>query len=121
MTGQRPDRRTDTLKELGGRLDAWRTERNEKQKIVKWRFTIEDARIKQHRIPMPFGASAVNNITDDMLKDKPSLDAVFPDFFRFVKDTVIISHNAPIVSCTLIATGHIPLKQLSFDMRGILP
>ncbi|MDR2784047.1 MAG: 3'-5' exonuclease [Treponema sp.] len=46
-------------------------------------------------IPMPFNAGAVNNITDDMLKDKLSLDAVFPDFLRFVKDTVIVAHNAP--------------------------
>ncbi|MDR2793924.1 MAG: 3'-5' exonuclease [Treponema sp.] len=46
-------------------------------------------------IPMPFGAGAVNNITDDMLKDKPSLDAVFPDFLRFIKDAVIVAHNAP--------------------------
>jgi DNA polymerase-3 subunit epsilon len=45
-------------------------------------------------ILMPFSANAVNNITDDMLKDKPPLDAVLPDFLRFVKNTVIIAHNA---------------------------
>ncbi|MDR0374312.1 MAG: 3'-5' exonuclease [Treponema sp.] len=46
-------------------------------------------------VPMPFGASAVNNITDDMLKDKPPLDAVFPDFLRFINNAIVIAHNAP--------------------------
>jgi DNA polymerase-3 subunit epsilon len=45
-------------------------------------------------IPMPPGAGAVNHITDAMLKDKPSLDTVLPDFLRFIKDTVVIAHNA---------------------------
>jgi DNA polymerase-3 subunit epsilon len=55
-------------------------------------------------ISMPFGAGAVNNITDDMLKDKPPLDAVFPDFLRFIKDTVIIAYNAPF-DCGFINEG----------------
>jgi DNA polymerase-3 subunit epsilon len=46
-------------------------------------------------IPMPEGAGRVNGITDEMLAGKPSLETVFPDFLRLVKDTVIIAHNAP--------------------------
>ncbi|MDR2445875.1 MAG: 3'-5' exonuclease [Treponema sp.] len=54
--------------------------------------------------PMPSGASAVNNITDDMLKDKPFLDAVFPDFLRFINDAVVVAHNAPF-DCGFINEG----------------
>jgi DNA polymerase-3 subunit epsilon len=46
-------------------------------------------------IPMPPEAGRVNNITDAMLAGKPSLETVFPDFLRLVKNTVIIAHNAP--------------------------
>ncbi|GHT63649.1 DNA polymerase III subunit epsilon [Spirochaetia bacterium] len=46
-------------------------------------------------IPMPEAAGRVNNITDKMLAGQPSLEAVFPDFLRLIKDTVIIAHNAP--------------------------
>lgn len=46
-------------------------------------------------VPMPPGASRVNNITDAMLKNKPALGAVLPDFLSFIKDTVLIAHNAP--------------------------
>ncbi|MDR0556820.1 MAG: 3'-5' exonuclease [Treponema sp.] len=55
-------------------------------------------------VSIPAGASAVNNITDDMLKDKPSLDAVFPDFLRFINDAVVIAHNAPF-DCGFINEG----------------
>jgi hypothetical protein len=48
MTSQYLDRRIDTLEKPGGELEAWQIDRNEKQKIVKWQFTAEDARIKLH-------------------------------------------------------------------------
>jgi DNA polymerase-3 subunit epsilon len=46
-------------------------------------------------IPMPEEAGRVNGITGEMLAGKPSLEQVFPDFLRVVKNTVIIAHNAP--------------------------
>jgi DNA polymerase-3 subunit epsilon len=46
-------------------------------------------------IPMPEEAGRVNGITSEMLAGKPSLEQVFPDFLRVVKDTVIIAHNTP--------------------------
>lgn len=45
-------------------------------------------------IPMPFSASKVNHITDEMLKGKPSLKDVLPDFLRFIEDATVIAHNA---------------------------
>jgi len=46
-------------------------------------------------IPMPGEAGKVNNITDEMLRGKPSLDAVLPDFLYFIKNTTLAAHNAP--------------------------
>ena len=46
-------------------------------------------------IPMPAEAARVNNITDRMLVDKPSLDEVYPDFQLFVRNSVLTAHNAP--------------------------
>jgi DNA polymerase-3 subunit epsilon len=45
-------------------------------------------------ISMPFAASQVNHITDEMLKDKASLEDVLPDFIRFIDDTILIAHNS---------------------------
>jgi DNA polymerase-3 subunit epsilon len=46
-------------------------------------------------VPMPPEAGRVNGITDAMLAGKPPLESALPDFFRFVKDSVIVAHNAP--------------------------
>jgi hypothetical protein len=50
MTSQCLDRRIDPLEKLSRDLEAWQRERNEKQKIVRWQFTMEDARIKLHSL-----------------------------------------------------------------------
>jgi DNA polymerase-3 subunit epsilon len=46
-------------------------------------------------IPMPPEAGRVNNITDEMLAGQPSIEKVFPDFLRLIRDSVVIAHNAP--------------------------
>jgi hypothetical protein len=48
MTSQCLGRRTGTLEKLSAELEAWQLDRNTKQKIVRWQFTMEDARIKLH-------------------------------------------------------------------------
>jgi DNA polymerase-3 subunit epsilon len=45
-------------------------------------------------IPMPEAALRVNGISDEMLAGKPPLEAVLPEFLRFVKDAVLVAHNA---------------------------
>lgn len=42
---------------------------------------------------IPKGASAVNRITDDMVKDAPTIETVIPDFLQFVGNDVIIGYN----------------------------
>jgi DNA polymerase-3 subunit epsilon len=45
-------------------------------------------------IPMPYAASQVNHITDEMLKDKPALKDVLPDFIRFIDGAILMAHNS---------------------------
>ena len=44
--------------------------------------------------PMPPAATAINGITDDMLKDQPSIEEVLPLFASFCKQSVLVAHNA---------------------------
>lgn len=46
-------------------------------------------------IPIPPDASAVNGITDDMLRGKPSVAEVLGDFADFCGDLPLVAHNAP--------------------------
>ena len=45
-------------------------------------------------IPMPAAATKVNHITDEMLKNSPSIKHVLPDFLKFVDGDVLAAHNA---------------------------
>jgi len=44
-------------------------------------------------MPMPLDAMLINNITDSMLRDAPSIKKVLPAFFRFVGSDILVGHN----------------------------
>ena len=44
-------------------------------------------------MPIPFDASDVNGITDDMVKDAPTFDVVLNDFIAFIEDYPLVGHN----------------------------
>ena len=46
-------------------------------------------------MPMPAEAARVNKISDEMLKGKPTINEVLPDFFYFINGAALIAHNAP--------------------------
>jgi DNA polymerase-3 subunit epsilon len=46
-------------------------------------------------IPIPAEASAVNGITDDMLRGKPKILDVLGEFAEFCGDLPLVAHNAP--------------------------
>ena len=43
--------------------------------------------------PISYGASMVNGITDDMLVDAPTFNAVLSDFIEFIEDLPLVGHN----------------------------
>lgn len=56
--------------------------------------------------PIPQSASAIHNITDDMVKSAPPIAEILPAFLDFCRDSVIVAHNA-----------RFDLKFLSFAMN----
>ncbi len=46
-------------------------------------------------VPIPPDASAVNGITDDMLRGKPRIADVLAEFAGFCGDLPVVAHNAP--------------------------
>ncbi len=45
--------------------------------------------------PIPPGASAVNGISDAMVKGKPKIESVLESFAEFCADDIMVAHNAP--------------------------
>lgn len=43
--------------------------------------------------PIPYGATAVNGITDEMVEDEPELLPVLSDFIDFIEDDILVGHN----------------------------
>lgn len=43
--------------------------------------------------PIPYRASLVNGITDDMVRNAPPFSRVLADFFEFVANDVLVGHN----------------------------
>ncbi|MBO5426088.1 MAG: topoisomerase DNA-binding C4 zinc finger domain-containing protein [Lachnospiraceae bacterium] len=43
--------------------------------------------------PISPGATAVNGITDDMVKNEPTLDIVLPQFNEFIEEYILVGHN----------------------------
>lgn len=46
-------------------------------------------------MPISPGAFAVNGITDEMVREKPTIEQILPEFIDFVDEAVPIAHNAP--------------------------
>lgn len=44
--------------------------------------------------PIPSRVVEVTNITDDMVKDAETIEKVFPKMLDFIKDSVLVAHNA---------------------------
>ena len=43
---------------------------------------------------IPYWATKVHEITDDMVKDKPTFKDIYPEFQKFIAGSVLMAHNA---------------------------
>ncbi len=75
----------------GDKIVAIGAVRIEKEKILK--EAIFHTLVNPER-PIPPLATKIHGITDEMVKDKPTLREVLPKFLIFCKDTVLVAHNA---------------------------
>ena len=44
--------------------------------------------------PIPWAASRIHGITDEMVFEAPSIDKVLPSFFQFIQGAIPVAHNA---------------------------
>lgn len=43
--------------------------------------------------PIPYGATKVNGISNEMVKNEPALEVVFPQFMEFIGEDILVGHN----------------------------
>ena len=64
-------------------------------------------------------ASAINGITDEMVKDSPMFDEVYPSIIEIFSDAVLVAHNAKFdigfLSAAFNNFGFPPLKNIVLD------
>ena len=62
-------------------------------KIVKGQITEVFSTFVNPQGHIDDDATLKNNITDDMVKDAPVFNQVFPDFFKFIDGAILVAHN----------------------------
>lgn len=50
LSNQSLNRRIDSITEVRRQVGAWENERNNKEVLINWRFTTDDARIKLKKL-----------------------------------------------------------------------
>lgn len=43
--------------------------------------------------PIPYGATKVNGISNEMVENEPALEVVFPQFMEFIGEDILVGHN----------------------------
>ena len=46
------------------------------------------------KVPIPERIVELTGINDELVKDSPTLDKIYPDFYKFIENTVFVAHNA---------------------------
>jgi DNA polymerase-3 subunit epsilon len=46
-------------------------------------------------VPVPYVVQAIHGITDEMLAGQPRPEEALPRFARFIRESVLVAHNAP--------------------------
>lgn len=62
-------------------------------KVVGGKVTDKFSSLVNPGRPIPYRATKVNGISNEMVADEPVLDMVFPDFMEFIGEDVLVGHN----------------------------
>ena len=62
-------------------------------RVVSGEITGEFSTLVNPGRPIPFYATEVNGITDDMVADAPDFETALSDFLEFIGDAVLVGHN----------------------------
>ena len=62
-------------------------------KVRNGKVDSEISTLVNPEMSIPFWASEVNGINDDMVKDAPVFEVVLKDFLEFIGDDVLVGHN----------------------------
>lgn len=62
-------------------------------KVVKRQITDTFSRLVNPKRPIPYYATAVNGITDEMVAGEPGIKEILPEFFAFIGDEILVGHN----------------------------
>ncbi len=69
--------------------------------------------------PIPPEIYSINGINDEMVKDSPRFEEVYPSILRCFEDSVLVAHNAnfdvKFLACTFQKHGYAPLGNLILD------
>ncbi len=70
-------------------------------------------------LPLPRAARYINGITDEMVADAPSIAEVEDELLAFIRNTVLVFHNAPFDLSFLINELNSPIDNLVLDTLTI--
>ena len=62
-------------------------------KVENGKVVEEFSELVNPECKIPYYASRVNGITDDMVEDARTFDEVLPDFLEFIGDKILVGHN----------------------------
>lgn len=63
-------------------------------KMIDGEFTEKFSTFVNPKTHIPEGATYINHITDEMVKNAPTIDEVIPDFYKFCYGATLCGHNA---------------------------
>ncbi|MFC4637573.1 PolC-type DNA polymerase III [Deinococcus hohokamensis] len=86
-TGLSPER--DGIVEIG----ALRVVDGQVQEDLKFETLVRPTNAAGERLLIPWHAQRVHGISNEMVRDAPSLEEVLPDFLAFVDGSAVVAHN----------------------------
>lgn len=92
-------------------------------KVVNKKVTDTFSSLVNPERPIPYGATAVNGISNEMVADEPVLDEVFPQFMEFIDNDILVGHNIQSFDMKFIwrAAEELFGKTISNDYIDTLP